>query len=293
MSSTWAQLETPFETRALSETLGVEVLGLDLEAAPLDAVMPTIVDLFNHAGVVVLRGQELTPETLIAFSRCFGVLEPHTDPEHLLPGHPEIMLIGNVAVDGVRAFYHNVREEWHTDLIQTHTPNAATVLYAIESPAVGAETRFADAQGAYEALPSIMQERLRGFTGVYDFRTFDAAMRAQDPDREPLSEQKLARHPTARHPLVRTHPATGKRSLYFAPEIITGIDGLSHEQSRALIDELLAHLTQERFVYAHRWRDGDVVIWDNRCTLHTATPFDGIRYRRLLWRTVIAGEVPV
>ncbi len=281
------------ETRALSSALGVEVLNIDLATSGSDALAPAFIDLFNRAAVVAFRGQSLSPERLIAFSRHFGPLEPHTDFEHLLPGHREIMLVGNVAPPcGGQPFFHNAMEEWHTDLIQTQTPNAATVLYAIESPPAGATTRFIDARAAYDALPQTDRNRVDAMQGVYDIVTFDNEMRRQDPHRPPLTEEKIRRNPPVSHPIARTHPVTGAKSLYFAADIIARIDGMSDEESRSVVDGLLSHASQPEFVYAHRWKDGDVVIWDNRCTLHTATPFDADKYRRLLYRTVIAGETP-
>lgn len=283
-----------FETAPLSQHLGLEVTGLDLSGLASDPLKQQIVDLFHRSAVLVIRDQDLSPEQLIAFSRLFGDLEPHTDFEHLLPGHDAIMAVGNVDIgEGRHAFFHNAKEEWHTDLVQTRTPNSATVLYAIESPPEGAETRFADARRAFDALPDAERARLSRLTCVYDIKTYDDEMRRQDPRRPALSEEKIRLNPPVSHPLVRTHPVTGVKSLYFAPEIISHVDGMTRAETKTLVYKLLAHLTEPEFVYEHRWRDGDVVIWDNRCTLHTATPFDATKYRRLLYRTVISGQVPV
>lgn len=286
--------ESPIDLSPLTPSFGAAVENVDL-ARPLgEEAMAGVADAFATRGVIVFHDQELSPDALVAFSSGFGEMVPQTDTEYLLPDHPNIMAVGNVNIEGeVRSFFHNAKEEWHTDLIQTRTPNVATLLYAVKVPPRGGETRFADTRRAYENLSESARTELDGLRVVYDIRIFDEEMRRQDPGRAPLSQEKLDRHPPVSHPLVRTHPVTGAKALYFAPEIMSHVEGWSRDASKLLIADLLAHATQPHYVYEHRWRAGDVVVWDNRSTLHTATPFEADKYERLLYRTVMAPELPV
>ena len=209
----------------LTPLFGAEISGVDV-SRPLPAeTMAGITHAFASHGVIAIRGQELEPGELAAFSSGFGELVPPTDTEYLLPGHPDVMAVGNVNIEGkVRSFFHNAKEEWHTDLIQMQRPNVATLLYAVETPLRGGETRFADTRRAYADLPDGTKRELDGLRVVYDIRIFDQEMRRHDPDRPPLSEEKLKRHPPVAHPLVRTHPVTGARALYFAPEVMSHVE---------------------------------------------------------------------
>ena len=278
----------------LTPKFGAEIDGVDISRPLADETMADIAAAFASNGVIALRSQRLEPDDLVAFSRGFGELVPPTDTEYLLPGHPQVMAVGNVNIEGkVRSFFHNAKEEWHTDLIQMQEPNVATLLYAVEAPPSGGETRFADTRRAYDDLSEGTKTELDGLRVVYDIKIFDQEMRRHDPGRPPLSQEKIDRHPPVSHPLVRTHPVTGARALYFAPEVMSHVEGWSREASKLLIADLLAHATQPHYLYEHHWRVGDVVIWDNRSTLHTATPFEADKYKRLLYRTLMAPEEPV
>jgi len=286
--------ETQIDLAPLTPFFGAAIENLDISGPLAAETMAGVTHAFASKSVIAFSGQHLDPESLVAFSRAFGELVGHTDPEYQLPGQPEVMAIGNVNIEGkVRSFFHNAKEEWHTDMIQTRTPNVATLLYAVEAPPRGGETRFADTRRAYEDLSDDAKQELDGLRVVYDIRIFDEEMRRQDPNRPPLSQEKLDRHPPVSHPLVRTHPVTGAKALYFAPEIMSHVEGWSRDASKLLIADLLAHATQPHYVYEHHWRAGDVVMWDNRSTLHTATPFEADKYKRLLYRTLMAPEVPV
>ena len=286
--------DTRIDLSPLTASFGAAIENVDLSRPLGEETMAGVAHAFASNGVIAFRDQELAPDALVAFSRGFGEMVPQTDTEYLLPNHPEIMAVGNVNIEGeVRSFFHNAKEEWHTDLIQTRKPNVATLLYAVRTPPRGGETRFADTRRAFEDLSESAKTELDGLRVIYDIRTFDEEMRRHDPDRPPLSQEKLDRHPPVSHPLVRTHPVTSAKALYFAPEVMSHVEGWSREASKLLIADLLAHATQPHYLYEHHWRAGDVVVWDNRSTLHTATPFEADKYERLLYRTVMAPELPV
>ena len=184
--------------------------------------------------------------------------------------------------------FSNGREDWHIDQIQTARPNIATAMYAVQTPPVGADTLFASMYAAYGALDTKTKHRIDGLQAVYSIECLDAVLRQQDPSRAPLTAQTLADYPPATHPLVRVHPHTGRKSLCIAPDVMSHIVGMSREASRALVEPLAARAVSGEFVYRHQWRNGDVVMWDNRSTMHTATVFDADRYQRLLYRVIIA-----
>ena len=283
----------PFETRPLSEVVGVEIQGVDVSGPMADDVFGAILDAFHAHGVLLFRGHALSPEALIAFSRRFGEIEIYVDRRYLLPGYPEILVVGNVVENGVMtSLFVNHAEEWHVDMCFTERPTLGTLFHAVEAPPEGADTLFAGAAVAYDALSEETRAQLDGLRAVYDYAVMDEQLRVQDPTRPPMSGEMHQRFPPVAHPLVRTHPVTGRKALWIAPDVTSHVEDMEREEGLALLRDLLRHATQPQFVYRHEWREGDLVIWDNRSTLHSATPFDSGRYRREMHRTTIAGDVP-
>ena len=281
------------ETRPLTEALGAEIVGFDtaqrIDAATFDAVL----DAFHAHGVLLFRGQALTPEALIAFSRNFGNIDVHIDRQYQLAGYPEVIVVGNVVEDGrLVSLFVNVDEEWHTDRCYMPRPSLGSLFYCVETPPEGGDTKFAGARAAYDALPEGAKRRLDGLRAIHDFETLDRHLRTQDPTRPPLTDQQRREAPPVAQPIARSHPVTGHKSLYVCPEVIARVEGMTEEEGRRLIRALTDHATQPQFVYRHKWRAGDLVVWDNRCTLHTATAYDAGKYRRVMWRTTIEGDVP-
>ena len=283
----------PFETRPLTAAIGAEICGVDV-SKPLDeATVEAVRDAFHSHSVLLFRGQTLTPETLIAFSESFGVIDLHIDPQYHLDGYCEIVVVGNVVVDGVMtSLFVNIDEEWHTDRSYMAHPSLGSLFYALEAPPEGAATRFAGTYAAYDALPAETKARIEGLRAVHDMAKLDVHLRTQDPTRPPLTDAQRREAPAVAHPIARTHPVTGRKALYICPEVISRVEGLPEDEGRALIAELTNHASNPRFVYTHQWQNGDLVVWDNRCTLHTATPYDTDKYRRVMWRTTIEGDRP-
>lgn len=262
-----------------------EILGADLRRHGDDAQFAAIKAAHLAHGVIVVRDQDLTPDQQIAFSRRFGDLAIHVLEDQLLPGYPEILLVTNRKENGRYIGIPDLGRAWHTDMSYQEKPALGSFLYALEVPADGSgDTLFADCTAAYEALPADMRRRLDGLkvAHVYNHshRNFS------------LSDRQRDRLPGAVHPLVRTHPETGRKALYLGRQLAKYIVGMDEDESVTLLDELHEHCTNDAFVHRHKWRRGDLVFWDNRCTMHAAQPYDDQRYTRHMHRTTVQGDRP-
>jgi taurine dioxygenase len=269
--------------------LGAEIRGIDLTQPLGDAAFARILEFFHRHCVIVFRGQKLDAAQLAAFSARFGELDVHHMTEHTLPGLPQVRVLSNVKKDGKPIGVSYGGMHWHSDLSYKEKPGLATLLYAIQCPPSGADTQFASMYAAYEALSAAKRSELASLNGVHDRNYRYAALY---PNRPPLTPEQTAKVPPVVHPLVVRHPATARAALYVAKDVVSGIVGMDDLAARKLIDELEAFATGTEFVYSHKWQVGDVLVWDNRCTLHRATPFD-TRYGRTLYRTQVKGAVPV
>ena len=278
------------EIRPLSDAVGAEVTGVDL-GAPLDeATFETIHRAFLDHCLLVFRDQDLTPDQHVAFSARFGPLTEHVIDQFLLPGHPQILRVSNKKDEkGENLGLADAGRYWHSDLSYAEIPSLGSMLYSLEIPpsGKGGDTLFANLSTAYEALPDTMKVRLDGLKAVY----MTSRQRIKDETRVQLSERQAAATPAVEHPVVRTHPETGRKALYVNPGHTDHIVGMDTEKSRALLDELFAHATGETFVYRHKWRLHDLVFWDNRCLMHIADPpLPG--YDRHMHRTTVEGDRP-
>jgi len=281
---------TPIITRKLAPTFGLEIKGLRIAGDMASETFSTVLDLFHTHHILVLKTGGLEPADQVAFSKLFGPLEVHAERRFIHPSHPEIFCVGNAAKDGVPIAALSVGvEQWHVDSSYRRVPSTASLFYGHTVPPEGADTAFADAVAAYQGLPEQTKQRIEGLRAVHDYEYFDGWLRVLNPDRRPYTDELRRDFPPVSHPLVRTHPVTGRKSLLICPAVTSHIEGLDFKAGRALIDALAVHMAQSKYVYRHRWTQGDLVMWDNRCTLHTATPFDHTRYQRLMYRTTIAG----
>lgn len=269
--------------------LGAEIRGVDLSAPLDDRTFGHILDLFHRHCVIFFRGQKLDAAQLAAFSARFGELDVHHMTEHTLPGLPQVRVLSNVKKDGKAIGISYGGMHWHSDLSYKAKPGLATLLYAIQCPPQGADTQFASMYETFAALPADEQRRLLGLQAVHD-RTFRYSMLY--PNRPPLPPEQVAKVPPVVHPLVIKHPATGRAALFLAKDVVSGIVGMDDAEARPLIDRLEALATQPERIYSHKWQEGDLLVWDNRCTLHRATPFD-TRYGRTLYRTQVRGATPL
>ena len=284
---------------------GAEIV-CDLAAGVDDALFRDIEDAFHDNVVVVFRGQRLTNAQHIAFSRRFGELEIHIVEKYLLPGHPEILLISNVRdANGEYIGLADAGFTWHSDTSYRRRPSRCSLLYAREVPQRGGEplgdTLFANTIAAYEALPEAMQRRLWGCKAIH---RYSARRRVADSPRPKLSAAQIAETPDLAHPIVRTHPYTGKKSLYVTAGECVGItmgsprDGsarggdMPEDEALDLIAELDAHSVRPEFLHRHKWREGDLLLWDNASAMHLAICDYALPQRRLMHRTTVIGTVP-
>lgn len=264
-----------FEIRPLSDALGAEVVGLQV-SEPLDSeAFAAIHRAHLDYHVLVFRDQALTPRQQIAFSRYFGPLDAHPsqDDAHI-PEFPEILIVSTKRENGKDVGVRNAGPDWHSDLCYRERPALGSMLYALELPDSGGDTGFANMAKAYEALPARLKKAVDGKRAVF-WSKRDRSLRAL-------------------HPVARTHPETGRKSIFVNPQITDTIDGMTAAESEALLAELYAHSQKPEFIYWHQWRPGDLVFWDNRCVLHIADQrrLDDPTYIRHMHRTTIAGDVP-
>lgn len=286
-------LDTRLAIKRLHKLFAAEVTGIDLSVPVSRENFQTIWEAFNEHQVLVFRDQRFNDTSQIAFSRNFGELEmmvahPGNDWN---PGHISIMT--NLGADGNQqppdhpAMQHRARNEaWHSDSSFKPIPALASLLSARCVPLVGGNTDFASARAAFEHLPAERKAALELLVAIHRITHPD-----MDVDEDKGYDEAAKKRHTVTHPLIRANPVNGRKALYVgshAQEIV----GMPRAQGRALLEELTAFCTQPQFLYSHHWREGDAVMWDNRCTLHRATPYDQARYKRKLHRTTIAGKTP-
>jgi alpha-ketoglutarate-dependent taurine dioxygenase len=278
--------------RPVGPTFGAEVNGMPIHGDVSPELMAQFISLLHRYRVLIVPDLTLDPGDLVAFSRRLGPLEIHSRFENTLPQHREVFCVGNVERDGMKASFNRGVEQWHADSSYREVPSDASLFYAEIVPDEGGDTMFADATTAWRTLEPAMQRQVEGLYAVHSLETLRQWGQLHNPDRAPGTDNQAAEYPPVRQHLVRRHPVTGAKSLYVCPAVISHIEGLSKDESAALIERLIMHVTQARFVYGHRWRKGDLVMWDNRAVLHTASLFDHTKYQRLIYRTTLAGNAP-
>lgn len=283
------------DVRPLGPTIGAEVRGIDLRE-PLDpAVVAELRELWLRHKVLVFPAQHLEPHHQVSFARAFGALsKAHPVVPGLIEDHPEILVLDSERARATAAYGPTLRRTreagWHTDITFMPTPPAGSVLAARVVPAAGGDTLWADTEAAYENLDDRLRRLVDDLTAVHDgTRTFggflDAGFAVEwDGERHDRLE------PTV-HPVVRTHPETGRRSLFVNPQFTDHVVGLSGRDSSALLDLLYAHMTVPEHTVRHRWQAGDVAFWDNRSTMHDVT-LDYGTAPRVMHRVTLQGDRP-
>jgi taurine dioxygenase len=271
-----------FRVRQLSPALGAEIAGVDLRDPIDDARKQQLLDVWHRHLVILLRNQTLDEDAQVRFAESFGAPAKITSGRTFSAKHPSVMLISNIRRDGKPiGALPDGEMNFHIDQCHQEIPAKATVLYAIEIPSKGGNTLFSNAYAAYETLPANIKHAIAG----------RRALNAYDKD----STLRTARYDNAGsscwHPVVRTHPATGRKALYVNRLMTREIEGFPRDDSDAILQQLFDHQEQPKFVYEHVWRPGDILMWDNRCTLHARTDFSAGE-RRMLRRVTILGEKP-
>jgi taurine dioxygenase len=276
------------EVRPTGVTLGAEIRGVDLRAID-DQDFADIHHAWLDHQVLLFRGQNLDDEQLIAFSRRFGELDwapVQESGRRFVEGRPEIYIVSNVIENGVPIGSLGAGEAvWHTDMSYLPDPPKASILYALELPPKGGNTGFVSMYAAYEALPAALQQRIKGMSLKHDgtYNSGGYVRQGVDAVDNPLTS------PGAVHPLVCKHPETGRSALYLGRRRNAYITGLPLAESEALLDELWSYADREDLAWYNQWRVGDLVLWDNRCTMHRRDPFDPDT-RRIMHRTQIKGD---
>lgn len=276
-----------YSTRKLHPDFGIEIEGVDLSKPLSDAQFEHIRALYDAHSVVAIRGQNLAPAAQVAFLRRFGTPKISQRKEFHLEGTPEIGKVGNTRnPDGTpAAFLDRVGDLWHTDTSSDSHIDAVTMLYCVKCPPRGGDTLFCSMHAAYDSLPAALRERIAGMTVVHSFNKHNDALLAKNPgSAKPLSPEDRAKWPDRVHQVVQSHPVTGRRHYFVTPTLAKTFRGLDEEQSAALAAELVGHATQAARVYRHKWRGGDLVFWDNRAAMHSATPADYGGGERLMHR---------
>lgn len=280
-----------FQLHCFDAALGAEIICLDLSQPPTDRTIAEIRKaLLDCGGLLVFRSQDITAGQHVAFSRRFGPLMIHVLQQFLLPGHPEILRVSNVVENGRPIGLGDAGSIWHSDLSYTPEPSLGSLLYALDLPAEGGDTSFANMTAAYDALPADIKERLADKSAVHSY-VHGYEQYKGSKWRPPLTDKQKAEVRDVIHPVVRTHPETGRKSLFVSEAFTSRILDIPEEESRELLQFLFAHSAEPRFVYRHVWQDRDLIFWDNRCTIHLAHGCPpGLR--RHMHRTTIKGDAP-
>ncbi|HET7882446.1 MAG TPA: TauD/TfdA family dioxygenase [Acetobacteraceae bacterium] len=271
----------------LSPHTGAEVTGVDLAQPIDDGLRERLNRAFVEHSVLVFRDQHLAPQQLLGAVRLFGEVFPQHNTRFALPDCPAIHYISNQDFfpDGKR---YIPGEGYHTDHSNAAQPPKATVLHAVKLPDRGGDTQFVNMQRAYEDLPAATRERIDGLRAMHVYQSRHSERKLMG-----LSDEARQSVPDGvRHPLVRTHPESGRKAIYLNPIRIEGIEGLEEGTALSLLDDLLAHATQPQYEYRHQWRQGDMVMWDNRCLLHKANGDYDMGQVRYLYRVMLKGDAP-
>lgn len=277
------------EIRPLCECFGAEIVGIDLAQPVDDALYARIHSAFLERQLLLFRDQDLSPANHVALGRRFGEVQVHVMNQYHADGFPELYFLTNLDEQGKPSGRHPDKGTlaWHTDGSWRRVTGQATMLYAIEIPGEGGETHFCDMYGAYAALSDEMKSRLADARALHNLDFSRSRRHGEDP----MTEAQRRDVPPVDHPVVRTHPETGRKCIFLGDHAET-IIGLDYEQGRKLVEEINALAIRPELTYRHRWRKRDLVIWDNRCLMHRSTPYDTTRERRVMRRCTILGEVP-
>ncbi len=285
-----------FTINRLSDSGAAEIIGLDC-AKPLDIPLLSALQraTLDHP-VVVIRGQKLSARQQTAFSRQLGPLEPQDRKAYAHPDDPDVLILSNeLRPDGSAVGIVDAGDFWHSDSSHLPEPCKQTVLYAVRNPREGGDTEFCNMYQVYDALPAELKRQVEVRYGIHHISKLKNPRVSISPARADAADYYRQREKVTkpmRQPLVRTHPETGRQALYASPRFTIGIADMDDAQAQPLLDKLFAIMTKPRFHYRHKWQDGDLVIWDNRCLNHQACGGYRLPDIRRMHRTSIAGDRP-
>lgn len=277
------------ELRPITEAIGTEVTGIDVNEPIAARDFDRIFEAWIDTTILLFRGQKMTPAQHIAFTRRFGEVTSYTRTQFAEKNHPEILVLSNITRDGKLIGSPVSGRVWHTDGHYLTAPAAGSMLYAIEVPPDGGDTWFANMFAAYAALPEATKAMLR------DLKVIISRVQSRPynyPDRPPPTAEERAEWADVSHPIVRTHPVNGRKALYAGGSVPWRIEGMPEEESAPLVTFVQEFAIRPCFTYCHKWRPGDIILWDNRSAMHRATAYDAANCRRHMHRTTIAGDIP-
>jgi alpha-ketoglutarate-dependent 2,4-dichlorophenoxyacetate dioxygenase len=279
----------PFAVRPLTPRLGAEISGLALDADMDEALFGALYRAFLRYQVLLFPPQKLPPGRQVALARRFGEVQIHVMNQYHADGHPELYRLSNLDEQGRPTGRHPDKGTlaWHTDGSWQRVTGQATLIYGEVMPAHGGETHFCDMYGAYERLSPAWKARIASLRAVHNLDFSRTRRHGEDP----LTEEQRRAKPPVDHPIVRTHPETGRKCIYLGDHA-EYIAGMPYEEGRALIEELNALAVHSDLTYEHRWKTRELLIWDNRCVMHRATGYDAATQGRVIRRCTVLGEVP-
>jgi len=288
--SALAQNRTSFTVRKLTPNLGAEISGIDFAAGVSDETFAAIRAAWLEHEVLLFPPQDISPAAQVAFARHFGEVQIHVMNQYHAGGFPELYRLSNLDENGKPNGKHPDKGTliWHTDGSWRRRTGQATIIYGEVMPEVGGETHFCDMYGAYERLTPEWRERLGRMRAVHnlDFS------RTRRHGHEPMTDEQRKAAPPVDHPIIRTHPETGRKCVYLGDHA-EYILGMPYDEGRALIDEINAMIVHPDLTYAHKWTPRQLIVWDNRCVMHRATEYDPATQGRVIRRCTILGDVPV
>jgi taurine dioxygenase len=279
----------PFRVRPLTPALGVEILDVTLADDMSDEVFAAIYEAFLRHQVLLFPAQDVPPARQVALARRFGEVQIHVMNQYHADGYPELYRLSNLDADGKPNGRHPDRGTlvWHTDGSWRRRSGQATIIYGEIMPKRGGETHFCDMYGAYERLDATWKARIANARAVHSLDFSRNRRHGEDP----MTDEQRRATPPVDHPIVRTHPETGRQCLFLGDHA-ESIVGMPYAEGRALIEALNALAPHRDLTYEHRWQPGQMLVWDNRCTMHRATPYDPVNEARVIRRCTVVGEVP-
>ena len=288
MSST-VDLRLPISVRALTANLGAEISGVKLAEDISDDVFQAIYQAYLRYQVLLFPPQDLPPGRQVEFARRFGEVQIHVMNQYHADGFPELYRLSNLDDQGRPNGRHPDKGTlyWHTDGSWRRVTGQATIIYGEVVPKVGGETHFCDMYGAYERLDPAWKARIANLRAMHNLDFSRTRRHGEDP----MSEAQRRETPPVDHPVVRTHPETGRKCLYLGDHA-ESIVGMPYAQGRTLIEELNALAVHPDLTYEHRWTPNELIVWDNRCVMHRATPYDPATQGRVVRRCTVLGEIP-
>jgi taurine dioxygenase len=283
-------LRLPFATRPLTSKLGAEILGVDLNKGVGADLFRGIYDAFLRYQVLVFGPQDIPPGRQVAFAKQFGEVQIHVMNQYHADGYPELYRLSNLDENGKPNGKHPDKGTliWHTDGSWRRVTGQATIIFGEVMPDAGGETHFCDMYGAYERLDPAWKARIAKLRAVHNLDFSRTRRHGEDP----MTEAQKLETPPVDHPIVRTHPETRRKCLYLGDHA-EYVVGMAYAEGRALIEELNALAIHADLTYEHHWTQRELLLWDNRCVMHRATPYDPYTQGRVIRRCTVLGEVPV